>query len=110
MYWRTNKKNFSFILRQKETWTLAPAYDLTLEFDPRSKWVSQHLMSVNGKFLEISRDDLLHVANRFSIGNAERILEMVQEAVQAWAEFAKSAQVSPGEIERIRLIHKQSII
>ncbi len=103
-------KNFSFILRQKETWALAPAYDMTLEFDPKSKWVSQHLMSVNGKFQEITRDDLLHVADRFSIGNAERILETVREAVQAWAKFAESAQVSPAEIERIRLIHKQSII
>ena len=44
------------------------------------------------KFTDISRDDLLAVADRFGIGTAQRILKQVGEAVAAWPEFASRAK------------------
>ena len=71
-------KNFSFVLKEGESWRLAPAYDLTgSEFpsaDPWSGHVGTHSMSVNGRFSGITREDLLTVADRFGIGTAKGIL------------------------------------
>ncbi len=52
-------KNFGFILRQGQPWNLSPAYDVTHAYNPRGKWTYQHLMSVNQKFKDISKADLL---------------------------------------------------
>lgn len=87
-------KNFSFILRQgTSTWALAPAYDITFAYAPQNKWLSKHLMAVNGKFDGITRDDLLQEAERYGIGHAKHILQEVRNAIDSWPEFARAAQV-----------------
>lgn len=94
-------KNLSFILRNGKDWGLAPAYDVIYAYNPTGEWTYQHLMSVNGKFKDIRRDDLLVVADRFEIGHAGRIIAQVGEAVAAWPGFAKQAGVSSEAAERI---------
>lgn len=98
-------KNVSFLLRQGGTWALAPAYDVTYAFNPKGEWTYQHLISVNGKFQDISRDDLLILADTFSIGTAERVLSEVGHAVSEWAVFAQKAAVSESEVRRIQEHH-----
>ncbi len=98
-------KNFSFILKKGEPWALAPAYDVTFAFNPQGEWTFQHLMSANGKFQRITRDDLLTVADRFGIGTAKRVLGAVREAVEAWSEFAEEARINPTEITRVASSH-----
>jgi serine/threonine-protein kinase HipA len=95
-------KNISFLLREGEGWTLAPAYDVTHAHNPQGEWTSQHLMAVNGKFTGIGRADLLAVAERFGIGTAGKVMQQIGEAVAAWPEFAARAGVSAGEVTRIR--------
>jgi serine/threonine-protein kinase HipA len=97
----------SFLLREAGAWELAPAYDVTYAYNPKGEWTYQHLMSVNGKFAGISRDDLMVVADRFGIGTAPRVLQQVAEAVSAWPEFARQAGVSAPEVTRIREHHQQ---
>jgi len=99
-------KNFSFLLREGEGWTLAPAYDVTHAHNPKGAWASQHLMSVNGKFTDITRQDLLTVADRFGIGTATKVLGQIGHAVKAWPDFATSANVSPKERDRISSHHR----
>lgn len=94
-------KNVSFILREGEAWALAPAYDVTHAYNPRGEWTHQHLMAVNGKFADISRRDLLIVADRFGIGTAPQVLKKVKEAVAAWPEFAAQAGVAQSDVRRI---------
>ena len=96
-----HSKNISFLLRESETWTLAPAYDVTHAYNPSGEWTYQHLMSVNGKFAGITREDLLIVADRFGIGTAPRVLQQVAEAVSAWPDFAAQARVSATETRRV---------
>ncbi len=99
-------KNVSFLLRQGAAWELAPAYDVTYAYNPKGEWTYQHLTSVNGKFAGITRQDLLSVADRFAIGTAARVLEQVDEAVSAWPDFARMANVSPAEVARIGAHHQ----
>jgi len=81
-------KNFAFLLKQGRSWELAPAYDVTHAFNPKGEWTYQHLMSVNGKFQEITRDDLLEDADRFSVRKPREILAVVRAALENWPEFA----------------------
>jgi serine/threonine-protein kinase HipA len=94
-------KNFSFILRDQKTWELAPAFDLTFAYNPKGEWTYQHLMSVNGKFDHIERDDFLVMADRFQIGAASRLLAEVKHAVAQWPDFARQAGLSPEQSARI---------
>jgi serine/threonine-protein kinase HipA len=98
-------KNLAFILRDQRSWQLAPAYDLTFAYNPQGEWTYQHLMSVNGKFDHIERDDLLTLADRFQIGAASRLLAEVKNAVAEWPEFARQAALSPAQIQRIAAHH-----
>jgi serine/threonine-protein kinase HipA len=94
-------KNSSFLLREGMRWELAPAYDVTYAYNPAGEWTWQHLMAVNGKFADISRADLLAVADRFGIGTAPKVLKQVREAVAAWPDFAGQAGVNTTETNRI---------
>jgi len=94
-------KNFGFILRQGQTWQLAPAYDVTHAHNPQGEWTAHHLMSVNGKFDHITRNDLLTVAARFSIPHAGPILNEVAAALRRWPDFAAQAQLPEERIQEI---------
>jgi len=94
-------KNISFLLREGMRWELAPAYDVTYAYNPAGEWTWQHLMAVNGKFADISRADLLAVADRFGIGTAPKVLTQVRDAVAVWPDFAGQAGVSTAETNRI---------
>jgi serine/threonine-protein kinase HipA len=100
-------KNVSFLLRDGGAWELAPAYDVTHAYNPQGEWTYQHLMSVNGKFTGISRDDLMIVADQFAIGTGPRVLRKVAEAVAAWPDFAGRAKVNTSEVKRIAAHHQQ---
>jgi serine/threonine-protein kinase HipA len=84
-------KNFSFLLHEGRSWELAPAYDVTHAYNPRGEWTYQHLMSVNGKFQGITRDDLLTDADRFSVRKPRQILGEVRAAIENWSAFALEA-------------------
>jgi serine/threonine-protein kinase HipA len=94
-------KNFSFRLRQGGQWELAPAYDVTHAFNPQGEWTYQHLMSVNGRFKGIGRDDLMTVADRFSVAGARNLLADVRAAVDSWPGHATAAGVPDDERERV---------
>ena len=98
-------KNISFIMREQKSWELAPAYDLIYAYNPKGEWTYQHLMSVNGKFDQLQRDDLLILADRFQIGAASKLLAEVRNAVARWPEFGLRAQLSKKQIERIKDHH-----
>lgn len=99
-------KNGSFLLRDGGSWELAPAYDVTYAYNPKGEWTYQHLLSVNGKFADITRDDLMMVADQFAVGTAPRVLREVADAVSSWPDFASRAKVSASEMKRIQEHHQ----
>ncbi len=98
-------KNFSFRLRQGHRWELAPAYDVTFAHNPKGEWTNQHLMSVNGKFKDVTEADLLAMANRFGVGTPAPIIERVRGALRRWPEFAAKAGVPSAITEEIGRQH-----
>lgn len=96
-------KNFAFLLEQGKAWTLAPAYDLTYANNPKSEWVYQHLMGVNGKFRRIDRDDLRAVGARWNVPGINQALEDVAGAIRRWPEFAARAGVAEHTARAIHL-------
>jgi len=94
-------KNFSFILKQGRSWELAPAYDVTHAYNPKGEWTFQHLMSVNGKFKDITRADLLAEADRFSVRRANDLLADVRAAVENWPSHAKEAGLTQTTSDKV---------
>ncbi len=94
-------KNFSFLLKQGRSWELAPAYDVTHAYNPKGEWTYQHLMSVNGKFEGITRDDLLTDADRFSVRKPRQILDEVKAALENWRAFALEAGMEDSLRDRV---------
>lgn len=94
-------KNFSFLLRKGGSWELSPAYDISFAHNPHGEWTYQHLMSVNGKFGDITREDCMTLADRFGIGEASAVLKEVRGVVGDWPAFARKAGVRASEIKRI---------
>lgn len=86
-----HSKNHSFLLREGGSWELSPAYDITYARDTANIWLNQHLMAVNGKFSNITRSDLLAVADRFAIPGAKKALSEVVDAIDSWPQFATEA-------------------
>jgi len=100
-------KNFAFLLAEGGQWELAPAYDVTFAYDPSNVWLSHHLMSVNGKNDEITREDLMQLAVRFSIPGAKEAIDDVNDAISNWPEYATKAGVGSDETQRIAELHVQ---
>lgn len=98
-------KNFSFLLREGADWELAPAYDVTHAYEPKSKWVSRHLMSVNGKFEGITHDDLRAVAERYDLlAEFKPVLSRVESALARWPHFAAVAEVTEDQASKVKSV------
>jgi serine/threonine-protein kinase HipA len=94
-------KNFSFLLKEGGSWELTPAYDVTHAYNPKGEWTFQHLMSVNGKFKDITKTDLLAEADRFSVPRAHDLLSDVRAAVENWPTHAKEAELNPATSDKV---------
>jgi serine/threonine-protein kinase HipA len=94
-------KNFAFRLKQGGTWELAPAYDVTHAYNPDGEWTYQHLMSVNGKFTDITRADLLVEADRFGVRRPLDALNEVRAALTEWHRFGTDAGLNQQTIADI---------
>jgi len=94
-------KNFSFILKKDEKWRLAPAYDLCFSFDPTNHWVSKQTLSVNGKRLGITKEDLITIAKDNNIKKSEKIIKDINSIVKSWNKYAERAEVRNDLKERI---------
>ena len=99
-------KNFAFLMRQGQPWALAPAYDITFALDPGNRWLAAHQMSVNGKFEDIGRGDLIAIAEQFSIPRAAPTLQRINSAIGLWSELGAEAGVSAEEVARIGALHR----
>ncbi len=87
-------KNIGYLMRSDGVWGLSPAYDVTYANNPRSRWTSQHQMTMNGKQTNIDLDDLTAVAEATGVRKARGIVSDVAEAVGQWDRFASEAEVS----------------
>ena len=90
-------KNISFLMGEDGIWHLSPAYDMGYAYNPKGGWTATHQMSINGKFDNITRNDLLAFAHQNNIKNASVIIDEICEAAARWPEIAKDSEV-PSEM------------
>lgn len=96
-------KNFSFIYDDvKNQWNLAPAYDLTYPLNPLINYTRiSRVLSINGKRQDISRKDLLQLADDFSIKSPNSIIEEVINLIPSFKEKCIQHKVPLSIIARI---------
>ena len=94
-------KNISFLMDSSGQWSLSPAYDMGFAYNPLGAWTATHQMSINGKFDNITRADLLSLANANNIKNASEIIDQVCETTAGWPEVAKNCGVPQKMIDGI---------
>jgi serine/threonine-protein kinase HipA len=88
-------KNHSFIYNEKEdNWNLSPAYDLTYSLNPIINYKrTSRALSVNNKRVEITLEDVMKIADVFTIKNAKNSIHEVQESVVFWKQKAEECAV-----------------
>lgn len=94
-------KNISFLMDKQGKWRLSPAYDMGYAYNPNGAWTSTHQMSINGKFDDITRADLLELAARNNIRNASQIIEEVCTICADWPKIAMECDVPQAMIDHI---------
>ena len=82
-------KNISFLMNSDGIWKLSPAYDVSWAYNPKGEWTSHHQMSINGKWDDITRQDLNTIADNMHIRRANDIIDEVCYAVSKWKTYAK---------------------
>ena len=88
-------KNFAFRLKKDGNWELAPAYDICHAYQPKHKWVSQHVLSINGKRTNITKDDLLLIGKSIKNKNSAETIAEISNMVGKWNTFANEVMVYP---------------
>lgn len=94
-------KNISFLMNQEGKWRLSPAYDISWCYNPQGAWTSKHQMSVNGKWDNITEQDMLDVAKNVNIKQPKQIIEQVVYAVSLWPKLAKEYGIPKEIIDQI---------
>ncbi|MDE6459908.1 MAG: type II toxin-antitoxin system HipA family toxin [Paramuribaculum sp.] len=94
-------KNISFLMDKSGKWKLSPAYDMGFAYNPKGGWTSQHQMSINGKYDDITRTDLLEFARRNNIKEAAEIIDSVKDYASRWHIIAKNCGVPQSIIDTI---------
>ena len=70
-------------------------------YNPDGDWTSSHQMSVNGKFEDITRKDLMECAMRNNIKEAAVIIDEICENASKWPSIAKECNVPMEMIAKI---------
>ena len=95
-------KNISFLMGEDGVWRLSPAYDMGYSYNPNGGWTATHQMSINGKFDDITRKDLLECGAKNNIKNASLIIDEVCEITSQWSTMAKESDVPQSLIDDIK--------
>ena len=96
-------KNISYLMDRNGEWFLAPAYDECYAYNPQGDWTSRHQMSVNGRRIGITDEDILACARFANMRErkARAVLDEVKDAVRAWPRFAAEAEVRDEFVDAI---------
>ncbi len=105
-------KNIAFLMNRRGEWSLAPAFDVTYNYNSRGAWTANHQMTFNGKREGFTLSDFEAVAKAALMkrGRALTILDEVIAAVKNWAQFASSAKLSDERQNRIQSAHRLSFL
>jgi serine/threonine-protein kinase HipA len=88
-------KNHSFCFDPgTNKWRLSPAYDLTYLLNPLLNFTrAQHVLSVNGKRIDIKLDDVLTIADKYTVKNPTGVIREIKDGIDAWRQYAKGLEI-----------------
>lgn len=95
-------KNISFLMDRSGKWSLSPAYDMGFSYNPDGLWTRTHQMSVNGKFDNLTRQDLLSLAIANNIRHPAEIIDRVCDCASRWSSTARNCGVPQNMINYIK--------
>jgi serine/threonine-protein kinase HipA len=98
-----HSKNFSWLMDDSGIWSLAPAYDLTYS----STAIGEHSTRVAGEGANPGRNNIINLADEFSIARPNEIIEEVQDSISRWPIIAKECGVGSDSIKRIQAKFEQ---
>ena len=93
-------KNFAFLMDRSGKWTLSPAYDITYS----KGLATQHITTIGGKALEITRDDILKIATAYSIkpSVANKIIDTSIKVAATFKERAEALGLEDSDIQEYK--------
>lgn len=100
-------KNLAFLMDETGRWTLAPAFDLTFAFEPKSRWTNRHQMSLAGKRDGFESDDLLDVGRDMGIKTRRKVMDGVRAALDQWPQHADEAGLDQAHAAAIGAAHRR---
>ncbi len=93
-------KNFAFLMDKSGKWNLSPAYDITYS----KGLATQHITTIGGKALEITKDDILKIATSYSIkpAVANKIIHKCIKVATTFKERAEALGIEDDDIEKYK--------
>lgn len=97
-------KNHSFIYnKEKDNWSLSPVYDVTYALNPLLNIKSPNrALSINGKRRQINLDDVLTIADAYTIKNPKGIIKEIRGQQDGLMTLFKQCDVSQAVAEAIK--------
>jgi len=92
-------KNFSFLMDKEGKWQISPAYDVNYSYSPGGTWTNVHQSSINSKFDNFTKDDLLNLGKTFGIKKTNHILDEIITTVNQWSKIATEIDIPKKEID-----------
>lgn len=90
-------KNIAFLMDKAGRWSLAPAFDVSWNYNPDGQWTARHQMSINGRRDEFALEDVRACAATAGLarGRAEGMLQEILQVAAKWPMYADEARVIP---------------
>jgi serine/threonine-protein kinase HipA len=96
-------KNHSFIYdEQQDKWNISPAYDITYSLNPLLNYTrTSRALSINGKRIDITLADVLTIADTYTIKNAKKVVQEIQDAIAYWKDQANELNLPANIVQSI---------
>lgn len=98
-------KNFGFSMDKSGNWQFSPAYDLTFTYNENYKRPTPHFLSVNGVNSNHQLEDVLSLAEKFTIKQPKSIISLIQNCFLDWENTANTLAISQNTLNYIASKH-----
>jgi len=97
-------KNHSFIYdEEQDKWNISPAYDITYSLNPLMNYTrTSRALSINGKRVDITLEDVLTIAETFTIKNPKKTIQEIQDAIVYWNDQANKLNLPVSIIQGVK--------
>ena len=68
-------------MNKEGKWKISPAYDITYSYKPGGTWTNVHQSSINGKYSDFTKQDLITFGKTFGIKKCAQIIEEIIDTV-----------------------------